>query len=104
MPRSDYHSVIQASCRTCSFLLDETGHPISDVDAFAAQFRHEIIPLLQEYAFEDYLELESYLGKGVVDIDSQRIRPGLLDDSQALVDALAAGFKQAVATADADPA
>ena len=87
-----------------SFLLDETGHPISDVDAFAAQFRHEIIPLLQEYAFEDYLELESYLGKGVVDIDSQRIRPGLLDDSQALVDALAAGFKQAVATADADPA
>jgi 5-methylcytosine-specific restriction protein B len=87
-----------------SFLLDDTGRPLSDVDAFAAQFRHEIIPLLQEYAFEDYLELESYLGKGVVDIDSQRIRPGLLDDSQALVDALVTGFKQAVATADADPA
>lgn len=87
-----------------SFLLDDTGRPLADVDEFAAQFRHEIIPLLQEYAFEDYLELESYLGKGVVDVDSQRIRPGLLDDSQALVDALVAGFNQAVATLDADPA
>jgi 5-methylcytosine-specific restriction protein B len=87
-----------------SFLLDAEGRPISDAEEFAAQFRHEIIPLLQEYAFEDYQELESYLGKEVVDIDSQRIRPGLLDDSQALIDALVAGFHQAVVTEDEDPA
>lgn len=87
-----------------SFLLDAEGRPISDAEEFAAQFRHEIIPLLQEYAFEDYQELESYLGKGVVDIDSQRIRPGLLDNSQALIDALVAGFHQAVVTEDEDPA
>ena len=80
-----------------SFLLDGDGQPLADADTFAAQFRHEIIPLLQEYAFEDYLELESYLGKGIVDVDSQRIRPGLLDNSQALLDALVAGFGQAVA-------
>jgi 5-methylcytosine-specific restriction protein B len=81
-----------------SFLLDDAGGPIADVDRFAAQFRHEIIPLLQEYAFEDYRELESYLGRGVVDVDGQRIRPGLLDDSQALIDALVAGFNQAAVT------
>ena len=81
-----------------SFLLDSAGRPISDAEEFAAQFRHEIIPLLQEYAFEDYRELESYLGKGVVDVDGQRIRPGLLEDSQALIDALVAGFNQAAVT------
>ena len=87
-----------------SFLLDETGHPISDIEQFAAQFRHEIVPLLQEYAFEDYAELESYLGKPVVDVDAQRIRPGLLDDAQALLDALTASFQQAVAQPDVEPA
>ena len=83
-----------------SFLLDDDGRPIGDADQFAAQFRHEIVPLLQEYAFEDYRELETYLGKAVVDVDAQRIRPGLLDDSQALIDALATGFGQAVASVD----
>jgi len=87
-----------------SFLLDEAGRPISDIQQFAAQFRHEIVPLLQEYAFEDYAELETYLGKGVVDVRSQRIRPGLLDDAQALLDALVAGFTQAVAQPSVDPA
>jgi len=85
-----------------SFLLDESGAPVGDADQFAAQFRHEIIPLLQEYAFEDYRELELYLGKAVVDVDGQRIRPGLLDNSQLLLDALAASFKQAVSSSEAD--
>jgi 5-methylcytosine-specific restriction protein B len=87
-----------------SFLLDESGQPISDVDVFAAQFRHEIVPLLQEYAFEDYAELESYLGKAVVDVDAQRIRPGLLDDAQALLDALSSSFTQAVAQPETESA
>lgn len=87
-----------------SFLLDETGQPISDVDQFAAQFRHEIVPLLQEYAFEDYAELESYLGKAVVDVDAQRIRPGLLDDAQALLNALSSSFTQAVSQPETESA
>jgi GTPase subunit of restriction endonuclease len=66
-----------------SFLLDGAGQPLADVEQFAAQFRHEIVPLLQEYAFEDYAELEHYLGKAVVDVDAQRIRPGLLESPQA---------------------
>jgi 5-methylcytosine-specific restriction protein B len=87
-----------------SFLMDGSGKPISDVEQFAAQFRHEIVPLLQEYAFEDYAELESYLGKAVVDVDAQRIRPGLLDDAQALLDALTTSFRLAVAQPDVEPA
>jgi len=87
-----------------SFLLDGSGQPVADVEQFAAQFRHEIVPLLQEYAFEDYAELEQYLGKAVVDVDAQRIRPGLLDDPQALLDALTDGFRQAVAEPGAEPA
>ena len=87
-----------------SFLLDELGRPISDIEQFAAQFRHEIVPLLQEYAFEDYAELETYLGKDVVDVDAQRIRPGLLVDAQALLDALTTSFRQAVAQREIEPA
>jgi 5-methylcytosine-specific restriction protein B len=87
-----------------SFLLDSAGGPISDVDVFAAQFRHEIVPLLQEYAFEDYAELEHYLGKAVVDVDAQRIRPGLFDDPQALLDALTASFRQAIVEPESEPA
>jgi 5-methylcytosine-specific restriction enzyme B len=87
-----------------SFLLDGNGAPISDPEQFAAQFRHEIVPLLQEYAYEDYRELESYLGKQVVDVDAQAIRPGVLDDAQALVDALTSSFKLAVVEPTEEPA
>ncbi len=85
-----------------SFLLDSDGGPVSDIDQFAAQFRHEIVPLLQEYAFEDYRELEKYLGRGIVDVEGQRIRPGMLDDAQALLDALVSAFNQAVVQPGAD--
>jgi 5-methylcytosine-specific restriction protein B len=83
-----------------SFFLDESGQPISDLDDFAAQFRHEIVPLLQEYAFEDYAELESYLGSAVVDADNQRIRAGVLGDAQALIDALMKSFGDATSVDD----
>lgn len=83
-----------------SFLLDERGFPIADPEEFAGQFRHEIVPLLQEYAYEDYRELEAYLGKAVVDVDAQRIRPGVLDDPQVLLAALANEFGQAQEVSD----
>jgi 5-methylcytosine-specific restriction protein B len=86
-----------------SFLLDGDGAPIADIDQFAAQFRHEIVPLLQEYSFEDYSELEGYLGKAVVDVDGQRIRPGILEDPQALVNALTSSFQHAVTTSEIEP-
>ena len=87
-----------------SFLLDGDGSPISEPDDFAAQFRHEIVPLLQEYAYEDYRELESYLGKQVVDVDAQAIRPEVLADPQVLLSALTSSFKQAIAENPEEPA
>ncbi|MEP7228030.1 MAG: AAA family ATPase, partial [Gemmatimonadales bacterium] len=49
-----------------SFLLDEDGQPVTTPEAFAQRFRYEILPLLQEYAYEDYSELESYIGPKLV--------------------------------------
>lgn len=44
---------------------------IDTAEAFAAIFRHELLPLLQEYLFEDYTELASLLGP-VIDTTTQR--------------------------------
>jgi 5-methylcytosine-specific restriction protein B len=74
-----------------SFLLDG-DQPLTDPGLFAARFKHEILPLLQEYAFEDYRELVTYLGPALIDPDEQRLLTDKLDDPQALISALAAEF------------
>jgi 5-methylcytosine-specific restriction protein B len=71
-----------------SFLLED-GQPVADAGRFAQQFRHEILPLLQEYAYEDYRELAEYIGPDLVDVEEQRIRSDVLDHPDALVRALA---------------
>jgi 5-methylcytosine-specific restriction protein B len=40
---------------------------------FAARFRREILPLLQEYAYDDFRELNEYLGPDLVDTERQRV-------------------------------
>ncbi len=70
-----------------SFLLDD-GQPVASSTAFADRFRHEILPLLQEYSYEDYRELGEYLGSQLVDVDAQSLRREILDDADALVAAL----------------
>jgi 5-methylcytosine-specific restriction protein B len=76
-----------------SFLLDGNGEPVSSVEDFRARFRYEILPLLQEYAYEDYKELESYLGPKLVSATEQALQTDVLDDAQRLVDALTAEFQ-----------
>jgi len=44
---------------------------IDSAEAFAAVFRHELLPLLQEYLYEDYNELAAVLGP-VIDTTTQR--------------------------------
>ena len=48
-----------------SFLLDGDGQPVATPEALSQRFRYEILPLLQEYAYEDYAELASYIGPQV---------------------------------------
>ena len=74
-----------------SFFLDTEGKPITRSEDFAAHFLTEVLPILQEYAFEDYALLGQLLGDGVVDTDLQVIRPTMLDPGE-LVEALRINF------------
>jgi 5-methylcytosine-specific restriction enzyme B len=74
-----------------SFFLDTEGKPITRSEDFAAHFLTEVLPILQEYAFEDYALLAQLLGEGVVDTDLQVIRPTMVDPGE-LVEALRLNF------------
>ena len=74
-----------------SFFLDTDGKPITRSEDFAAHFLTEILPILQEYAFEDYGLLGQLLGEGVIDTELQVIRPAVLDPGE-LVEALRTNF------------
>jgi 5-methylcytosine-specific restriction enzyme B len=78
-----------------SFLLDGE-QPIADPALFAARFRTEILPLLQEYAYDDYRELATYLGPAFVSVDEQRLNGDVLADPDSLVAALVEEFQPRV--------
>lgn len=69
-----------------SFFLDE-GDPIDTVEQFAEILRLEIIPLLQEIAFDDFAKLKEYLGGQVVD-SKRRTLHDIVSDDDNLVDAV----------------
>lgn len=56
-----------------SYLL-ERGIPITDFAIFARILREDIIPLLEEYCYENYQALEKILGPKLVDGEGQYIR------------------------------
>ena len=76
-----------------SYLM-HSGSPIKEFAALKRAVRDDIIPLLEEYCYEDYDTLGSILGDELVDVTSQRIRRELFDDGQeqALVQGLLAPF------------
>lgn len=56
-----------------SYLMEE-DEPIATPDSLAFVFRYRLIPLLHDYALDDFSILERILGEGFVDIESQEIR------------------------------
>jgi 5-methylcytosine-specific restriction protein B len=74
-----------------SYLL-ENGQPLKDFSKFCRVLRDDIIPLLEEYCYEDYSRLEKILGPIIVDSRWQRISDDLFDPPKwdNLVDALMA--------------
>jgi 5-methylcytosine-specific restriction enzyme B len=70
---------------------------IDTADAFSASFRHELLPLLQEYLYEDYAELAELLGTDVIDVAAER-PAAIVDDPEALCVALADQFGAHAAT------
>jgi 5-methylcytosine-specific restriction protein B len=74
-----------------SFLL-EGGKPITDALRLFQVVRDEIIPLLEEYCYEDFEALHNILGSGLVDLPNQAIRHDLFEEptGSELVQALLA--------------
>ena len=70
-----------------SFFLRD-GQPITDESEFAEIFRDEVVPLLQEYATDDYDELAGYLGPKIVNRDDLTLDVDVLSDASRLLDAL----------------
>ena len=74
-----------------SYLLVD-GQPVDEVDEFAARFREEILPLLQEYCYDDYATLAKFIGSELVDADAGTLEAEKVDDAEQLVAALAREF------------
>lgn len=66
-----------------AYLLD-SGHPLADLADFARVLQDDIVPLLEEYCYEDYGALERILGSGLVDVSNQRIRHELFEPARQL--------------------
>ncbi len=88
----------------------EDGRPITDLTRFSRVLAEDIVPLLEEYCYEDFDALERILGPGLFDKRNQRVKEELLLSSQSgeLVQALLAPFPEiltsgtAVAQAEED--
>ena len=65
-----------------SFLLNGSGQPIEDRGRFAEILRDDIIPLVQEYCYEDFDALEKILGSRIVDRQQKRINEELFQHAR----------------------
>lgn len=74
-----------------SYLLDK-GKPITDPDEFARRFRQEILPLLQEYCYDEYATLARYIGSALVDENAQQLDLDRVSDTEQLLLALQNAF------------
>lgn len=63
-----------------SYLMED-GKPISNLSSFSRIVQDEIIPLLEEYCYEEYSTLEKILGGEVVDVQKLMIRDEIFESS-----------------------
>jgi 5-methylcytosine-specific restriction enzyme B len=71
-------------------LLLDGEQPLSEPEEFARRFRQEILPLLQEYCYDDFAALADYLGEQIVNRQKRRLNKALLADPERLLEALTA--------------
>lgn len=85
-----------------SYLL-HAGSPLKDIASLKRAIRDDIIPLLEEYCYEDYAALGQILGEQIVDVANQRIRHELFDDGQedALIQGLLSPFSEISTSSEA---
>ncbi|MDX9955971.1 MAG: AAA family ATPase, partial [Anaerolineae bacterium] len=79
------------------------SRPVSDVARFVRILDEDIVPLLQEYCYEDYSALAQILGRGLVDEHQQRIRHELFTPARhnELLEALLAPAPEIAASSQA---
>jgi 5-methylcytosine-specific restriction protein B len=85
-----------------SYLLQGEG-PLKDFAAFKRALRDDIIPLLEEYCYEDFAALQNILGTGLLDAEQRRIRHELFEEERdaELVQALVAPSPDILASSQA---
>jgi len=71
-----------------SYFLQD-GVPITDPEEFARVFRQELVPLLDEFCFDDYAKLVRIIGSDLVDVEAQQLNAEALHDPDRLLVALA---------------
>ncbi len=79
-----------------AFLLDGEL-PLSEPAEFGRRFRQEILPLLQEYCYDDYAELAHYLGDRLVNGSEGTLNMEILADDDRLIEALTAVVNEGAA-------
>lgn len=64
-----------------AYFLDNDGNPVRSFSKLLQVVRDDVIPLLEEYCYEDYETLGKILGSALVDTKGQRVRIDLLSES-----------------------
>jgi 5-methylcytosine-specific restriction protein B len=74
-----------------SFLLDNS-EPVNEPEELARRFRQEILPLLQEFCYDDYAALGEYLGDKIVDREARTLNVEVIGNTDSLLEALEEEF------------
>jgi 5-methylcytosine-specific restriction protein B len=72
---------------------------VATPDEFSARFRQDILPLLQEYAYDNYAQLAEYLTPALVDVENLELRAEVLQNADQLVDVLHEAFTEGASEA-----
>ena len=86
-----------------AYLMDDNGKPVTDFAKFSRIIAEDIIPLLEEYCYEDYGALTEILGEAMVDRERQRVSEELFLPArrQDLIQALLAPTPELSTTIEA---
>lgn len=81
----------------------EAGRPVTDFNKFIRILIEDLIPLIEEYCYEDYGTLAQILGSGLVDESKQKIREELFESTRRddLVQALLEPSPEIMTSTDA---
>jgi len=85
-----------------SYLLQQ-GSPVKDIVDLKRLIRDDIIPLLEEYCYEDYGTLAKILGTNLIDTTQQRVRQDVFADGleEQFVDGLLSSYSEIMNTSEA---